>query len=81
MTEANGPTAILPQRHAYESISDASPDKTTEEEAFLTCRAGTIFFTPFDTWHRPSANTGTTRRHLLKFHVRCPDPSFTPHQC
>ena len=59
----------------------AGKDKTTEEEAFLTCRAGTIFFTPFDTWHRPSANIGTTRRHLLKFHVRCPDPSLAPHQC
>ena len=68
VTPADGPTCIIPQRSAYEGISHASPDQTTEQELPLVCSAGTIVFTPFDTWHRPSANNGAGRRHLLKFH-------------
>jgi hypothetical protein len=68
VTAADGPTCIIPQRSAYEGISHASPDQTTEQELPLVCSAGTIVFTPFDTWHRPSANHGEGRRHLLKFH-------------
>lgn len=68
VTIENGPTCIIPRRTAYESISHANPAQITEPELPLVCAGGTIIFTPFDTWHRPSANVGTTRRHLLKFH-------------
>ena len=65
---ADGPTGVQPGRHIFEDISDASPERATEEEHMLTCPGGTIFLTPFDTFHRPSANRGSGRRILLKFH-------------
>lgn len=65
---ADGPTAIQPGRHVFPRISDANPAHATEREHMLTCKAGTLFLTPFDMWHRPSANRGEGRRILLKFH-------------
>ncbi len=80
VTIENGPTCIIPRRSAYESISTADPAQVTEPELPLTCTGGTIILTPFDTWHRPSANVGTTRRHLLKFHFhRYASPAVSPH--
>ena len=77
----NGPTCIIPRRSAYESISTADPAKVTEPELPLVCAGGTIIFTPFDTWHRPSSNVGTTRRHLLKFHFhRYAQPTASPNR-
>lgn len=68
VTVENGPTCIIPRRSVYECISHANAAQTIEPQLPLVCTGGTIFFTPFDTWHRPSANIGPTRRHLLKFH-------------
>lgn len=78
VTTVDGPTCIIPRRAAYEEISDAAPGRATEKELALVCAAGTFILTPFDTWHRPSANRGAARRHLLKFHFHRYTQPTTP---
>ena len=67
VNEEMGPTAILPGRQNYKSISDAEPDRTIEPPVPLCGEAGTVSIVHFDGWHRAMANRTQKKRFMLKF--------------
>ncbi|SDX74353.1 HEAT repeat domain-containing protein [Paenibacillus sp. CF384] len=68
ITEAMGPTAIMPGSQYNEKLPN-------EEVVLPTGKAGTIALVHFDIWHKASLNTSNLDRYMLKFQfVRLREP-------
>ncbi len=76
VTEAMGPTGVLPGRQYYNTISDTNPAQSSEQATALCGKAGTVTIVNFDTWHRATANRSDKKRYMLKFQfTRMHEPS------
>ena len=62
--ESMGPTAILPGSQYLLDKNDAE-----WPEIKLTCAAGTVVITHYDTFHRATENVSDTMRYMMKFIV------------
>ncbi|MCZ6617138.1 MAG: HEAT repeat domain-containing protein [Gammaproteobacteria bacterium] len=66
-TEDMGPTAILPRKQAYKTVSHTDPQHASEQALPLCGEAGTVMLVHFDSWHRATPNRSTRKRYMLKF--------------